>query len=533
MFKRVHPLLQGFLESMNLIHASFLFQVLVAPPLFRARPTWYQQGLAQVASRFSVVMSANQPANLFLLPSFVCQDLSPDGVHLSVVSGLHYVLHIFDQSVAILALEPREPELKLVKVQEAVRHHDDRLSYLESRHGSLQGQVSIKVAIDSEFKDWVTNRSEEDWMTIIGLPRLGQMSPREWQAAARKQVTNFLKDVLSGNRSRVELSVLYVGNPVRHRPNGNTVYNVRLNCVAASERIREIYSGFFSRRNPRQIPPAFRGISVRNKVTLATRVRIRILQQFASNYLASNPGASVNVKGFDSRPQLVITPPRGSTTSRQRSYGFIEACTMLPAVFSDDGLAQIFQVVGSHFPGELRALFVVLSDDDRERCENLAKNYRGQARQAATTSGPGQFSGTVSGAGTGMEVQSNLIGLLRSPPPPPPRSSSLAPRNQVERAQDSEDRLDPKSQRGLKRGHQDDRGDRDAKRHKQSRRTPTPSSSSSRDPSPPRRRKKQKKRKKTSRKSRRRQSSSSSSSSSSTSSSTGSGSASREKSRER
>lgn len=123
----------------------------MAPPLYRNRPTWYQQGLAQVASRFSTVLSSTQPANLFLLPSFVCQDLSPDGIHLSVVSGLHYVLHIFDQSVAILALDPREPELKLVKVQEAVRHHDDRLSYLESRHGSLHGQVSLKVAVDSEF----------------------------------------------------------------------------------------------------------------------------------------------------------------------------------------------------------------------------------------------------------------------------------------------------------------------------------------------------------------------------------------------
>ena len=493
----------------------------MAPPLYRNRPTWYQQGLAQVASRFSTVLSSTQPANLFLLPSFVCQDLSPDGIHLSVVSGLHYVLHIFDQSVAILALDPREPELKLVKVQEAVRHHDDR--YLESRHGSLHGQVSLKVAVDSEFKDWVTNRSEEDWMTIIGLPRLGQMTPREWQVAARKQVTHFLKDVLSANRTRIEFSVMYVGNPVRHRPTGNTVYNVRLNSVAASERIREIYSGFFSRRKSLPLPQDFKGISVRNKVTLATRVRIRILQQFASNYLASNPGATVNVKGYDSRPQLTLTPPRGST-SRQRGYNFIEACTMLPAVFSDDGLAQIFQVVGAHFQGELRALFVVLSDDDRERCENLAKNYHGRARQAAPPSRSGHFSGAVSGAGTGMDVQSHMLDLLRSqPPPPPPRSSSLAPR-QAEtrsRAPDSEDRHDPKSQRGLKRGHQDDRGDRDAKRHKQSRRTPSPPSSSSSDSSPPRRRKKPKKQKKTKtskRKSRRRQSSSSSSTSSSSSS---------------
>ena len=49
-------------------------------------------------------MSADPPANLYLIPSFICQDLSPDGIHLTAVSGLHYLLHLFDQSEAVLAL---------------------------------------------------------------------------------------------------------------------------------------------------------------------------------------------------------------------------------------------------------------------------------------------------------------------------------------------------------------------------------------------------------------------------------------------
>ena len=503
----------------------------MAPPLYRDRPNWYQKGLAQVAARFSNMMSARMPANLFLLPSFVCQDLSPDGIHLSVVSGLHYIIHLFDESTAILALEPREPELKLVKVQESVRMHDDRLSYLEGRHGALQGRVDIKFAVDSEFKDWMTNRSEEDWMTIMGLPRLGQMLPREWQSAARKQVTSFLKDVLSASRVRQEFSVLYVGNPIRHRPNGGTVYNVRLNSIGASARIRELYSGFFSRRNPNRLPHDFRGISVRNKVTLATRVRIRILQQFAKNYLASNPGGTATVKGYDPRPMLVTAPPKGSTTSHQRSYNFIEACTMLPAIFSEDGLASIFQAVGTHFSNELRSTFIVLDDDDRARCEDLAKNSQGaRSRPAPSSGGSVHFSGTVSGAGTGMEVQSDMLRLLRSPPPPPPpRTSSLAPRSRAtqSRSQSPEDRADPKSQRGLKRARQEAaHDDRDKKRFKSSRRTPTPSSSSESEPPPPRRKKKARKQKKKSskskRKSRRRHSSSSSTSSSSSSASSSS-----------
>ena len=131
-----------------------------------------------------MAMSTNQPDNLLLLPSFVSQDLLPDGQHLSPVSGLHYILHIFDQSEASIALKSCSSEIKLVAVQESVRQHDDRLSYLESCHLGLHDTVNLKTATDAEFKDWTINRSEEDWLTVMGLPRLGQMLPREWQKAA-------------------------------------------------------------------------------------------------------------------------------------------------------------------------------------------------------------------------------------------------------------------------------------------------------------------------------------------------------------
>ena len=396
-------------------------------------------------------------------------------------------------------------DIKLLRVQEAVRVHDDRISYLEGRHGSLHVGSRLKVAKDCEFQDWMTNRSEEDWLTILGLPRLGQMLSREWQVAARRQVTNFLKDVLHQHRVRLEFSVLHVTNPVKHRPAGQTVLNVRMNSIAVSKRIREVYSGFFSRTNNIQLPNNFRGISVRNKVTLATRIRIRIMQQFADKYIASNPGASATVKGYDSRPVLVTMPPRGSTTLCPRSFNFIEACTMLPPTLSDDALAQVFQVVGTSHQGELRSVFIVLNDDDRERCETLAKNSQASRRgpgpsasasaphsSGFTSSGtgasqPAHFSGFASGAGTGMDVQGEFLRLLKSPPPPPPppRTTSLAPRRSRERSVSDSSHHDPRSTRGLKRARQDE--DDVSKKAKRSRRFPSSSSrSSSREP--PRRR---------------------------------------------
>ena len=461
--------------------ASWLpfFQVLVAPPLYRARPYWYQKGLPQIASRFSLAMSADQPANMILLPSFVSQDLQPDGKHLTPVSGLHYVLFLFDQSEAAIALQRCSSEVKLATIQESVRHHDDRLSYLESRHLGLNDLVSIKAATDAEFKDWTINRSEEDWFTVMGLPRLGDMLPREWQKAARRQVNELIKIVLQANRVKLDYSILYVANPLRHRKTGGTVYNVKVSSNAASSRIRELFSGFFRGENPVSLPTHLRGVSVRNKVTLATRIRLRILRELGKLYVESNPGSSFKVRGFDPRPLLFITPARGSS-DRPKTLNFIEAVTTLSASFSDENLAEIFAVVGTHHEGELRQLFVVITDDERARCLELVKSLTktsrpsgGRSRPSVTA--PSTATGSVFGLGSGVGLDARSIASLPPPPPPPPPPCSSPSLHR--RPSD----LPEHPHRGTKRGQtsddQDSETDHGRKKKVRSRRSSSSSSS--------------------------------------------------------
>ena len=191
------------------------FQVLLAPPLYRHQPLWYQRNLTHVASRFSQTFTEVQP-NFRLMPAFPCQDLMPDGVHLNPVSGLHYALHLFDQAELILSQSSLGGEAQFAQVRENVRHHDDRMAFIENRHNQLQSQADYKMASDSEFDDFMLNRSEEDWFTIKGLPRLTQVSHSEWQGAARKQVSDVIKYVLNINKVRLDYTVLLVVNPFRH-----------------------------------------------------------------------------------------------------------------------------------------------------------------------------------------------------------------------------------------------------------------------------------------------------------------------------
>ena len=461
-----------------------------------------------------MAMSTNQPVNLHLLPSFISQDLQPDGCHLTPVSGLHYIIHLFDHSEAALALHHCNPEIKMAAVQESVRQHDDRLSYLESRHLGLHDRVNLKMASDAEFKDWTINRNEEDSFTVMGLPRLGKMTSGDWQKAARKQVSDLIKTTLSCHRVKLDCTVLYVSNPVRRRTTGMTVYNVRVSSVFASQRIRELYSGFFRKEDPAKLPSHLRGVSVRNKVTLATRIRLRIMRELGNLYVASNSGASFKVKGFDPRPLLTTTPAPGSS-DRPQAYNFVEAATSLPASFSDDALASIFQVVGTHHEGELRSLFIVINDDERERCLELVQNARKTSTKSRATAGvtaPLTSSGRVFGYGTGMDLEAQFLASLRAaPPPPPPPLLPPVPELTKRRVADVPDHS---PHGGLKRRQQSPSTseDRGPKKSKRSRRSSSESSSSSGH----RRHRKRPRRSRGSRRSRRSSTSSSSSGSRST-----------------
>ena len=134
---------------------------------------------------------------------------------------------------------------QFASVREAVRQHDDRLAYLENRHAQLQRRGDIKIATDAEYNDWSINRSEEDWITILGLKKIvGELSKRDWQVAAKRQVTEFMSAVLKAQRVDMHFSVLYVANANRFGT-GLPILNIQLNSIDISCRFRELYSCFF------------------------------------------------------------------------------------------------------------------------------------------------------------------------------------------------------------------------------------------------------------------------------------------------
>ena len=256
------------------------------------------------------------------------------------------------------------------------------------------------------------------------------LSRRDWQLAVKDQIREAVRTVLraAGLQDQVDVGLVW-NNTNRRVPTAPTRYFAKLDSAKISKTVRDAFSGFFRKANPLVRPPSLSNVSIRNKVTLATRVRLAILRQLGTKYKDSNPGSSFTVKGFESRPLLTIVPPPAAKDARQRTMNFIEAVHMLPKGLSDDMLAPIYRVVGSNFRGKLEATFVILRDDDHDR---MLKSLREADQRARPGPGPSSaltYSGVVRQEGSGMELESGLSAALRMPPPPPP---PLPPGPQVE-----------------------------------------------------------------------------------------------------
>ena len=359
-----------------LCKARSALNVMLAPPMYRTAPVWYRNHLAELADVFSKTFSRDKPPNLFLLPSFINQNLLDDGFSLNPVTGLHHLLHLFDESEKILHQSRFSVEEQFLTVSETGRSNRDRIVMLEHDHFSLASQVRHKFAADAEFNDWVLNRAEESWLTISGLPRLsGSLSRSDWQQAVKPQVRACLLEVVKFFKVNIRFEVLFVTNPIKNPNTRLRILNVRLSSVDASKAIRDAFSGFFRNgSNGPHRPTNLRGIDIRNKVTFETRIRTAILRQLGQNYHDSTPGSSFKVRGFEPRPSLLIIPPSNASDSRVRSMYFMEAIGMLPTNLSDDNLIAIHRVIGGGFLGRLSSLFVIISDEDRDRINELIKN---------------------------------------------------------------------------------------------------------------------------------------------------------------
>ena len=355
---RVYSVLSEFRQHIDAFCVSRPSTVvIVSPPMFRTLPHWYSVGLPEILIQFSALMSADRPQNLHLIGSFSSPELMPDGVHLTPYSGLHYIVHLFDASRIISEAPVQPPEL--AKTTEDVRSVTDRVVVLEQSHARLAAAHSLKVAIDSEMDDFLENTRFEDHFLISGLSVEAGLGNREWQNRVKDLIQEKIKLLLGRSAP-----IAYVQNATGGRKDGIKTYLVRMVQLEDSKIIRDKFGSFF-KAGARARPPGLIGLSIRNRVTIGTRIRLEIMKLLAERYRVSNPGSKTQVINYDSRPTMKFTPPSTASDRRILHFTYIKAITKLPVNFTEEELAPIYKVANtsSELYGRLREVFVVLQDE--------------------------------------------------------------------------------------------------------------------------------------------------------------------------
>ena len=409
--QRIDPVLQEIQAILfDVCKSSPEKLFLISPPMYRASPVWYREGLPEVLTTFSQVLNQDKPPNLLIMSSFPTPSFQADGVHLTPYSGLEFLIHLFDGATESIERLSLPPEAGATKACESTRVLEDRVMALEQDHRRLNRVVEHKIAIDSEEADFRENVSHLDTFMLAGVPLLPQdLVGKPWQDQAQHDVQDFIKKLMGK-----ELPIVFVSNATQRYKDAEVTYAVRMKNISDSKAIRDKFGSFFLGGKV-QKPEAMKPYSVRNRVTPATTVRRVLLQVLARRYKASNPGSKVQVIGYEPRPKLKITPAPTASDKRIKNYFFVEAVRTLPTNFTDSELEFIYKRVSLQFLGKVRSLFICLSDDEFKKHKNFKK------------------AGAAAEAGAGAQVE--------------PESSA-----EVELASESEASPDPPSRQGTKRG---------------------------------------------------------------------------------
>jgi hypothetical protein len=357
--KRVDPILQQILSILQeSCQSKPSVSFMLSPPMYRTNPIWYRDGLPEILSLFSSSFKEDRPKNLHLLSSFATPEFEADGVHLTSFSGLEFIVNLFDVSEETLARLKKSPASRSDISTEQTRVLEDRVMVLEQDHRRLNKVVEKKSAVDAELADYRENERLEDSFVISGIPALpSSLTGKEWQAQAVASVKKVILQLMGR-----EMDVVVVQNITSRQKDAETTFNVKMSSIDDSRAIRKKFGSFFAGSKDGR-PAAFKNISIKNRVTSDTRIRISILKLMAKRYKDSNPGSKVQVIGYDPRPLLKIVPPAGSSDRRTKIFNYVEACRRLPSTFDSADLDPILRRVNPSLRGEVKATFIVLSDD--------------------------------------------------------------------------------------------------------------------------------------------------------------------------
>jgi hypothetical protein len=286
---------------------------------------------------------------------------------------------------------------------------------LEQDHRRLNRVVESKTAADAELFDFRENERLEDSFVISGLRALpSTLTGKDWQTQAVADVQSVVRKLIGK-----EVDIIVVQNVTSRKPDSEVTYNVKLTSVEASRLVRRTFGSYFPGGKDTR-PTHLKEISIKNRVTPETKIRVSILKLMAKRYRDSNPGSRVQVIGYDPRPLIKITPPSSASDRRVKIFNYVEACRQLPTNFAQTDLDPIIRRINPRLRGSIKSTFIVISDDQfMPRSGNAIISASTTSSEAAEATDQDPAEADITESGT-----NSRRGLRRGATSPPGSPSS-------------------------------------------------------------------------------------------------------------
>ena len=347
-------------------------RIVVAPPLPRGNPDWFQAYLPGFTSFLYHEVTRMCNLHLKFMTPFVAPPsfFELDQIHLNADAGLAFVQFLVSNSDQLFPPTSEVTPVSVpadasiaVSLTSLSRSVDDLRADVRRR----RLQDNLLFARIKEDRDYEINRSRKDRCTISGLniSTPPPSDPRERKEFFKSIIAKLIDEACPDGERPVVIDVLVNMRFGRGPP----FFEIKLDSVASSLRFRIAAS-----KLAKDGVGSFSGLFISNTVNLSTRIRIDIMKILSKRLTT---GSEVcYVQGFSSRPTLhyrmkeipvvdgpaSVSVPPIAAPGTGRSYTFTEGIGRWGHLLSSGSLEAVRRKAVQAFAGCLEQYFVVLSD---------------------------------------------------------------------------------------------------------------------------------------------------------------------------
>ena len=265
-----------------------------------------------------------------------------------------------------------------------------RIEKVETRCAQLQKELddfkkemekkrwdsNVAHSRDREELDSLNNLKKECKIIINGLSSSSSNPPE-----SGPERTVWIKDVVK----RLSNAVLPGAGEKVTFVKQMTIEDINFPAAEVSydtpETARRVRKGFIEKKRAGM---DFKKIFMCNVVTLATRVRVDLMQAIVRQF--GNDEFKMFVKQFVARPVIVV---RESASYGDFALTFTDAVTRFGAVLEEANLAQAYWRTGRAFNDQLEQTFVILNEKGRDAFRSKRENWEESAAVGSGRRGRG------------------------------------------------------------------------------------------------------------------------------------------------